>query len=187
MAKKATREPTLSDKNNAWMRRAIAASIAEIRDLIGHDKAIFPDMRIGLLRDTECGWMASGVLFGWIQTKAEQAATEGLDHEQVALRLGSDPDPRETGTIIAILPKLFEALPDFDWSKPIGFWSRDEITQFLLGAFHLIQRALAARDIVQARVAGGEFRADVVARQANAAVGNPRMTPREFDDGIPLF
>jgi hypothetical protein len=187
MAKKATREPTLSHKNDEWTRRAIDAAIVEIRDLIGRDKAIFPDMRVGSLRDTEWGWIVSGVLFGWIQTKAQQAATEGLDHEQTALRLGSNPDPWSAGAIVAILERLPEACPNLDWSKPVGDWSQVAVVEFLSAALTLVRRGEAARDVREAQVAGREFRADVVARQANAAVGNPCMTPREFDDSLPPF
>jgi hypothetical protein len=187
MAKKATREPSPSAMNDQWTRRAIAAAIAEAREAIGHDKAVFPDVRIGHLRDTEWGWIAAGILFGWIQTRAQQATLEGWDLEHTIRTLGTDPEPWSTGAIEAVLPKLFEACPDLSWDQPIAHWSRDAMTEFLATALALIRRAEIARDVAEARVAGREIRADVIARQANAAAGGPRMTPREFDDSIPPF
>jgi hypothetical protein len=135
---------------------------------------------------SEWGWLCSSAVWGWIATRAEQAATEGWNAEHAIRDTGLTPDPWLAGAIHAALPKLFEACPDLDCAKPVGEWSRDEITELLLAAFNLIQRAIEARDATETKVAGKPTSADIVARQTNGSVGNPRMTADEFNN-LPPF
>ena len=140
---------------------------------------------IGRLTLHEWGWVCSSAVWAWIATRAEQAAVEGWDVERVIRTTGMRPDPWTVGVIRSVLGKLPEACPDLDWSQPIGAWSKDEITEFLTKALHLIQRAIAARDHTENEVAG-KTNPDVTARQMNAAAGNPRMTVKEFNDDCPF-
>jgi hypothetical protein len=168
-----------------WMRRATDASVAAAMNVIGDDGPIRPGVPIGRLTSHEWGWVCSSVVGAWIATRTEQAANEGWGHESAVRSTGLTPDPWTAGTIASVLPRLFEACPGLDWSQPIGAWSKDAITEFLMTAFGLIQRALAARDVTEEQVAG-RTNADVVARQMNAAAGNPRMTVAEFNDDCPF-
>jgi hypothetical protein len=169
-----------------WMRRATDATIAAAKDLIADDGPIRPGVPVGRLTGPEWGWICSTVVWAWIAARAEQAATEGRDSERVVRSSGFVPDPWTTGAIVSVLPELFEACPDLGWSTPIGAWSKDEVTEFLTQAFGLVQRALAARDLTEERVAGAT-NADVTARRMNAAAGNPRMTIQELNDDLPPF
>lgn len=72
----------------------------------------------------------------------------------------------------------------FDWTKPANNWSKDELAEFLLAAFSLIQRAMAARDVTEEKIAGKPVSADVIARQTNGSIGNPMMTVAEFNDVV---
>jgi hypothetical protein len=81
------------------------------------------------------------------------------------------------------LPELAKSCAGFDWAKPANAWSKDELATFLASAFALIQRAMAARDVVEVQIAGKAINADTTARQINGALGNPRMTVAEFNDG----
>jgi hypothetical protein len=171
-----------------WMRQATAASIAAMKDVIGVDGPIRVHEPIGRLSDSEWGWLCSSSLWAWIACRAEQAASEGWNEEVAVRTTGLEPDPWRVGAVVGVLPKLAEAYPELDWSQPVGAWSKDAIAEFLLAAFDLIQRAFAARDVAEERVAG-KTNADVVARQMNAAAGNPRMTVAELkqlDDDIPF-
>jgi hypothetical protein len=179
------RELSLSAKNDAWTRQASAAAVAEARKAIKDDGAIPPSMPVGRLSDRELGWIVSGALFGWIATRAQQAAEESWDQEKTIRTIGLVPPPWDVGAALAILPKLAEACPDLDWTKPIGDWPRDTMAEFLLVALRLLRRAMIARDFSERGVAGGEP-AEVIARQANYGAGGPRMTPDEYESGIPF-
>jgi hypothetical protein len=171
-----------------WMRQATAASIAAAKEVVGVDGPIRLHSPVGRLGDDEWGWICSSAVWAWIATRAEQAATEGWDEEGAIRTTGLEPDPWLAGAIVAILPKLFEACPELDWSQPVGAWSKAAIAEFLLAAFGLIQRAFAARDVAEARV-GSKTNADVVAREMNAAAGAARMTVAELkqlNDDIPF-
>jgi hypothetical protein len=178
---KAVGQVSLSAIEDAWQRQATAAAIAGARGVVQEGGPIPPGTPIGRLGDTEWGWVVAGVLFGWIKTRAEQATAEQLDTEQVIRLTGLDPEPWDVGAVTAILPELADACPNIDWSQPLAAWSRETMAEFLLTAMRLIRKAVIARD------RGGitrQSRADVIARQANAAAGGPLMTPDEFNDEI---
>jgi hypothetical protein len=177
----------ISAEQDQWMRQATNASIAAAMEVIGDMGPIRPGVPIGRLTSQEWGWVCSTVVWAWIATRSEQAATEGWNVEHAIRTTGMNPDPWDAGAIILILPKLAEACPDLDWSQPVGSWSKDTITKFLMAASQLIQRAVVARDLTEAQVSG-KTNADITARQMNAAAGNPRMTIAEqLDDDLPPF
>lgn len=169
------------------MRRATDASIDAMKDLVAPMGPIRPGTQAGMLTRSEFGWLASTSVWAWILTRAEQATTEGWNTEHAIRTTRLIPDPWLVGAIRTVLPKLLEACPDLDYTKPVGEWSKDEITEFLAAAFDLIRQAAEARDATECRVAGEPTNAGVTARRMNAAAGNPRMTVAEFDDGLPPF
>ena len=172
-----------AENDDAWLRRATAASIARAKELVAVQGPIRSGTPIGRLSDHEWGWIVSTVVWGWVLTRAEQAASEGLDTERAIRTTRLDPDPWDAGAIRAILPELAKSCAGFDWTKPANTWSKDELAGFLAGAFTLVHPAIAARDAVEERIAGKSVSADVTARQANGSIGNPRMTVAEFNDG----
>ena len=111
--------------------------------------------------------------------RSEQAATEGWDYERAAHATRLAPDPWAEGAVVAILPRLVEACPGLDWGKPVGEWAKSDLVAFLIAAFGLIQHAFAARDAAQNPPGAGSSKPDVIAREVNAAAGNPLMT---FDE-----
>jgi hypothetical protein len=179
-------EPSLSAQNDAWTKRASLAAVAEARKAIRDDGAIPPGTPVGRLNDRELGWIISGALLGWITTRSQQAAEEGWEQEKTIRTLGlARNEPWDVGAVVAILPRLFESCPDLDWSRPVGEWPRETMADFLLAALRLIRRAMIARDFSERQVTGGDPAA-VIARQANYGAGGPRMTPDEYDSGIPF-
>jgi hypothetical protein len=172
----------ITARQDQWMRQASAASVAAFSELIGNgaEAVILSGVPVGRLTDAEKGWLCSSAVFAWIKTRSEQAASEGWNVESAIRLTGLSPDPWLAGAVVRILPELAAALPDFDWAKPIGSWSKNEIVEFLATAHGLTQRALAARDSTEAQTAGTD--ANVTARQINAGVGNPLMTASEFKE-----
>jgi hypothetical protein len=166
-----------------WQRQATAAAIAAARSVIRTDGAIPPNTPVGRLGDVEWGWIVAAVLFGWIQTRARQAAAEGLDTEQTVRMTAVDPDPWDVGAAMAILPELAGACSDIDWSKPLTAWSRETMAEFLITAMQLIRKAIVARDI-SGKGVRRQSSASEIAREANADAGGPLMTPNEFNDEI---
>jgi hypothetical protein len=173
-----------AEHDDAWLRRATAASIARAKDLVAPQGPIRSATQLGKLSDSEWGWIVSTVIWGWISTRSEQAAIEGLDVERAIRTTRLDPDPWDTGAIRTILPELAKSCAGFDWTKPASAWSKDELAEFLASAFALIQRAIAVRDAIETQIAGNPTSADVTARQINGSLGNPRMTVTEFNDGV---
>ena len=87
-------------------------------------------------------------------------------------------------SVKAILPELAKSSVGFDWSKPASQWTKDELAEFLLRGFNLIERAMRARDATEDQIAGKPIHADIVARQVNRAGGNPAMTINELKDNV---
>jgi hypothetical protein len=138
------RLPSASGIEDAWQRQATAAAIAKIRAVVSGG-AVPPMTPVGRLSDTEWGWIAAAVLFGWISERATQATSNGIGAEQWIRNTGLAPDPWCAGAIAAILPEL--ARPDVDWNRPLAEFSRDEMIQFLGDAYTLISKAMQARDL----------------------------------------
>jgi hypothetical protein len=174
---------SLSAIEDQWQRDATAAAIAAARGVIRMDGPIPPGVPVGRLSDTEWGWIISGVLFAWISMRAQQAAAEQLDTEQLIRLTALDPQPWDAGAVAAILPELADACSGLDWSKPLAAWSREDIIEFLLKAMPLIRKATIARDLSDKGVTR-KSSANMIARQANAAAGGPLMAPDEFNDEI---
>jgi hypothetical protein len=169
---------SLSAIEDQWQRDATAAAIAAVRDVIRTDGPIPPGTPIGRLSDIEWGWIVAGILFAWISKRAEQAAAEQLDTEQVIRMTALDPQPWDAGAVAAILPDLAGACSGLDWSKPLTAWPKDDIIEFLLKAMPLTRKAMIARDLSDKGISC-KSSAATIARQANAAAGGPLMTPDE--------
>lgn len=173
--------PTPEGIDDVWQRRATAAAILGVREVI-RGGTIPPTVQVARLSDTEIGWLVVAGLFGWIKTRAEQATAEGWDVEETLRETSLVPQPWDAGAIEQILPEL-GALQDIDWAKPIGAWSKDKVIRFLLEALKLSTKAMVARDV------GGSITTrrkplDEMQRIASAEAGGPLMTPAEFNDPI---
>jgi hypothetical protein len=145
----------ISAAPDKWIQRATAAAVAAAQDIIGDMSLIRPSVPIGRITSQEWGWICMSAISAWIAVRSRQAAEEGWNTEHAIRTTGLAPDPWDAGAIASILPTLAEACSDhLDWAQPIGTWSKDEITEFLLVAFGLIQGALAARDATEKQVAG---------------------------------
>jgi hypothetical protein len=171
--------PTAEGVNDVWQRRATAAAILAVRDVI-RGGAIQPGAPISRLSDVELGWMFAASLFAWINARAEQATAEGWDVEETLRLTSLNPQPWDAGAIESILPQL-GALSDIDWSKPIGGWPKATMIRFLLGALQLTDKAMIARD-VGGSITTKRHSLDEMQRTASAEAGGPLMTPGEFND-----
>ena len=120
----------ISAEQDKWMRRASGACVVAAKDMIGDMGPIQPGTPISRLTSHEWGWICSTVVWAWIATRAEQAATEGWNAEHAIRTTGLTPDPWIAGAIQTVLAKLFEACPDLDWSQPISAWSKDAVANF---------------------------------------------------------
>ena len=145
--------------------------------------AIPPAAPISQLSDIELGWLFAASLFAWIKCRAEQATAEGWDVEETLRRTSLDPQPWDAGAVEQILPQL-GALPDFDWNKPIGAWSKDMMVRFLLEAMKLIDKAMIARDVGGSITTTRRQSLDEMQRTASAEAGGPLMTPSESNNPI---
>jgi hypothetical protein len=137
---------------DAWQREATRVAVEKARAVIS-DGAVPPMTPVGRLSDVEWGWIVAAVLFGWIDTRAQQATSNGvgLPNQFRYIRESSlEPDPWDIGAIEAILPEL--ANSDADWSKSLTEFSRDEMIAFLGDAYSLIGKAMLARDKGEERV-----------------------------------
>ena len=175
---KKARLSAVSAEQDEWLRRAYAAAVAAAKDFVSSPGPIHSGAAIGRLGNSEWGWIASAIIWGWVATRSEQAAAEGWSLERLpedraqAVPVGHRGGHRD-------LAEARRGLSgDFDWSQPASAWSKEELAKFLLTAFALIQRATIARDVVENQIEPTS--ADVTARQINAAAGNPRMTAAEL-------
>ena len=181
---RAVGQVSLSALEDQWQRDGVSAALAAMRRVVQTDGPIPPGTPIGKLTDIELGWLFSAALFAWISKRAQQAAAEQLDTEQLIRLVALDPRPWDAGAVEVILPELADACTEIvDWSQPLAQWPRDSIIEFLLKAMPLIRKATIARDL-SAKGITRKSSADMIARQANAAAGGPLMTPDEFNDPI---
>jgi hypothetical protein len=181
---KNARISAISAEYDQWLRRATATAVAKVWELIGPKELIRPDTPAGRLTQAQLTWIVSAAIWGWIVTRGEQAASEGLDPERAGRVTNLDPDPWDLGSVKAILPELAKSSVGFDWAKSANQWSKDELAEFLLKGFNLVQRAMRARDMIERQVAGELFSPDVVARQVNRAGGNPAITVDEIKEDV---
>ena len=154
----------LSERDDEWQRQATSAAIAAARNMVlGDGAAINKNAPVGRLSNLEWSWIITAVIFAWIRTRAEQAASEGFDAERVIRMTGLDPDPWDAGAVAAILPQLAD-IPGIDWGKPLSDWSRDAMTEFLARAMALIRPAVIARDLSERGVTrkSTELPADII-------------------------
>jgi hypothetical protein len=138
----------ISQFEEAWQRRAMADAIKAARGLIGPEHAIPAGTPIGRLSDIEFGWLVCSIVFAWISTRAEQAANEGLERIERALRTAPPQDGMDAwdkGAVAAILPMLADQA-GIDWDRPLKSWSKDEMSRFLLLAVDLVKVAMEARE-----------------------------------------
>jgi hypothetical protein len=154
----------LAQKEDEWQAKAAAAAVAGARKIVALNGASVPMMTpVGRLNDSQWGWIITAAIFGWIQTRCEQAIEEGLDQEEACRLTGLNPSPCDVAAVNSILPTLADKTA-IDWSRPLQSWSPDEMTNFLLMAMRLIDAAETARD------------SGKILRQAKP----------EFDDPIPF-
>jgi hypothetical protein len=142
---------TVTQLEAAWQDRAMAASIQAVRGLVGPERALPAGTPIGRLSDIELGWLVAAVVFAWISTRAEQAATEGTERIQRALRTAppqNGVDAWDRGAALSVLPTL-ASTANIDWSRPLQAWSRDEMADFLLLAVGLVRTAMEARELAR--------------------------------------
>jgi hypothetical protein len=136
--------PSLSAIEDAWQREATRVAIEKTRAVVSGG-AVPPMTPIGRLSDTEWGWIVSAALFGWIDTRARRATSNGVGPDKyLYVNETFDPDPWDVGAIEAILPELGNC--EVDWSKSLSQFSRDEMIAFLTDAYTLIKKAMIARD-----------------------------------------
>jgi hypothetical protein len=176
---RSNRSAAISADRDQWTKQVFAACIVAAKDLIGATGPIRPDIPIGRLTTSEWGWFASTIVSTWVRIRSEQASVEGWNYERAAHTTLFKPDPWLEGAVAAVLPRLAEACPALDWSKPVGEWAKDDVVAFLIAGFDLVQHALAARDAAENPPGAGGANPDLVAREINAAAGNPLMTVAE--------
>lgn len=129
----------ISDKENAWLAKATEAAIAGARK-VAASTSLPAKTPVGSLSDVQWGWLITGAVFAWVQTRVEQAVAEGIDPE-IALRITDlSPSPRDVGIVRSILPTLADTA-DIDWSQPLIAWSKDTMANFLLLAWQLLDAA----------------------------------------------
>jgi hypothetical protein len=177
---RSNRLAAISANRDRWTMQAFDACVAAAKNLIGSEGPIRSGVPIGRLTESEWGWVVSTVISAWVLIRSEQASVEGWNCERAAHATGLEPDPWVQGAIASILPKLVEACPGIDWGKAVGEWAKNDVVALLIAAFELIQRALAARDAAENPLGTGGANPDLVARELNAAAGNPLMTVAEL-------
>jgi hypothetical protein len=180
-------EVSISAVEDAWQRIATETAIAGARGVVTFDGPIPPGTPIGRLSDIEWGWIVAAVLFSWISVRAQQATSQQLDVDQTIRLTALDPQPWDAGAVAAILPELADACSGVvDWNAPLASWPRETIIEFLLKAMGLLRKAMFARDRSETGITR-KTRADVVARQTNAAAGGPLLAPGDPNDDISML
>ena len=131
-------------QENEWQDKATAAAIAGARKIAGGSAPLM-NTPVGRLNDKQWGFIVTAAIFGWVQTRVEQAIAEGVEQEQAVRNTGLSPSPCDVAVVSSILPKLSHKAA-IDWSQPLAAWSKETMSSFLLLAWQLIGQAETARD-----------------------------------------
>ena len=136
----------LTQKEDAWQAKATAAAVAGARKIVALNGGSFPATTLlGKLSDQQWGWIVTAAIFGWIETRCQQAVEEGLNQEAAVRLTGLNPSPCDVAAVTSILPMLADKA-SINWELPLKAWSKNEMTNFLLMAMRLIDAAEVARD-----------------------------------------
>src|SRR6516225_8935837 len=108
----------LSKKEDAWQAKATEAAIAGARKIALNSTGLPSMTPVDRLTDLQWGWIVTGAIFGWIQTRVEQAIEEGLDQEEAVRLTGLNPSPCDVAAVTSILPTLADKA-GIDWSRPL--------------------------------------------------------------------
>lgn len=144
----------------ACYRHAVDLAKTCIRDERGY---ISPNARISTLSDWEWRKLAVAHISGWIQERAAQVTIERVFQEEYFLATGEIPEPSDLATAMAALPALGDFIEKLGLAdRPIGDWSKQDITLFVWTAFDLVREAQANRlerpsDMAPAEVVPGEL------------------------------
>jgi hypothetical protein len=175
--------PTPEKIDDMWQRKATAASITAVRELVAGG-VIPPATPISRLSDSEWSWFTAAVLFARIKCRSEQATAEGWNTELTLRLTALDPQPWDAGAAESILSDLGN-LQGVDWSRPITSLPKDQMVKFLLQAMKLIHAAMVARDVGGGIAHRGKG-LEEMQRIASAEAGGPLLAPGELDDSIPF-
>jgi hypothetical protein len=134
----------ISKREDEWQAKATAAAIAGARK-IALSSGQLMNTPVGRLDDRAWGMMVTAAIFGWIETRVQQAIAEGRDGEEMVRFTGLRPSPCDSAVVRSILPALAEQA-NIDWTQPLQDWSADVMISFLLLAWRLIGEAEALRD-----------------------------------------
>lgn len=133
----------LSQLENEWLDKATAAAIAGARKIALSGPLM--NAPVGRLSDYEWGIICTAVIFGWVETRVQQAIAEGRDQEEMVRCTGLSPSPCDSAVVRSILPALADQA-GIDWTLPLTAWSGDTMVGFLLLAWRLLGEAETARD-----------------------------------------
>ena len=82
----------IARQEDEWQARATAAAIAAAKKIVLGNPSL-KVAQVGRLSDHEWGWIITAAIFGWVQTRCEQATAEGLDQETAVRMTGLTPSP----------------------------------------------------------------------------------------------
>jgi hypothetical protein len=133
----------LSKLENEWLDKATAAAIAGARKIALSSPLM--NAPVGRLSDHEWGIICAAVIFGWVETRVQQAIAEGRDQEEMVRLTALSPSPCDSAVVRSILPALADQA-GIDWTLPLTAWSGDTMVGFLLLAWRLLGEAETARD-----------------------------------------
>jgi hypothetical protein len=134
----------ITKNEDIWLAKATEAAIAGARKIAVGSTPLM-NTPVGRLTDTQWGWLMTGGIFAWVRTRCEQAVAEGFDPERAVRMTGLAPSPCDVAAVTSILPALADQA-EIDWSLPLAAWSKNTMTNFLLLAWQLINKAEAAGD-----------------------------------------
>jgi hypothetical protein len=134
----------ITRNEDEWQAKATEAAIAGARKIALGNSSLM-NTPVGRLSDLQWGWIVTGAIFAWVATRCEQAIAEGFDQETAVRITGLTPSPCDAAVVSSILPALADQA-GIDWMQPLGAWSKETMTSFLLLAWQLIIKAELARD-----------------------------------------
>jgi len=176
---------TNAEIEDEWQRKATSSAVEACRDVVAQG-GINGRAMVSSMSDTEWGWIACAAIFGWIKTKSQQAAAEGMGYDEaIRTMTHRSPQPWEAGAVESGLSQL-SGIEGVDWSKPVGDWTKPEIVAFAWHCHRMVDQMLALRNEGAIDKITRRINRDEMERSASEIGGGPLMTWDEMDQEIPF-
>jgi hypothetical protein len=146
---------TAAQHDNDLQEQATVAAVAAARSVIANSD-VYMATPLKDLEERAWNWIAAAAVFGWVQARLEQAQAQNRDPDELLRVMGLNPEPGDVAVVKSILRNLASSVK-IDWNEPLMVWPENQMIDFLLAAWRLLEAAKEKRDHEKNQIARKPF------------------------------